>query len=209
MRGYQQTKSWDTYNMENHPFEPYIPPLATTLIVGTFPTHIRNRNFEFYYSGKENMLWPLIASEKKPFTYHKGDEAVEERKQFLLEKGIGIMDMLSKCYRKNKESADESLYPILLTDIFTLLEHHPKIDRLILTSRTEVFGALGMLKTYFMQHGLTQKQPSYRKDKVLEGLCEINGRKMLLLVPYSPSPRVLNKISIKDLSNMYRSCLNI
>ncbi|MCU7548147.1 hypothetical protein OCK74_03435 [Chitinophagaceae bacterium LB-8] len=136
------------YTIEDHPFDTFIPPNTKFLIIGTFPTYINNWRYKFYYSGKGNTFWNIIESVFKiKFKYHEGDEAVEERKMFLRTKRIGITDMHVKFYRKNNYSTDENLHTIILKDVFLLLNQHPTIERIILTSRTEVFGALGLLKT--------------------------------------------------------------
>jgi hypothetical protein len=45
--------------------------------------------------------------------------------------------MHEKCYRKNNFSTDENLFPIILNDIFSILDQYNSINRIILTSRTE------------------------------------------------------------------------
>ncbi len=202
-------KKKDTYEVEVHPFETFVPSNAMFLIIGTFPTHKNNFRFNFFYSGKDNSFWNIIEKVFKPtFLYDTGDKAVDERKAFLKSKGIGITDMYEKCYRKNGYSTDENLFPIILKDIFSILDEHASIKRIILTSRTEVFGALGLLKTYFLQKGLELEHPEKRSDKVLEGSFIYQEREIEILVPYSPSGRVFesNNITPDEVVQMYRHC---
>lgn len=206
--------SWkkDTYEIEEHPFETYLPSNAKLLIIGTFPTQKNNFRFKFFYSGKENSFWNIIEKVfKHTFKYNEGEEAVEERKAFLQSKAIGITDMHEKCYRKNNFSTDENLFPIILKDIFTLLDEHSSIKRMLLTSRTEVFGALGLLKTFFMQKGVPFTDLKKRTDKILEGSFIHNGRRIEILIPYSPSSRVLKegRITLQELVKMYSVCLKL
>ncbi len=205
--------SWkkDSYEIEVHPFETFVPLNAKYLIIGTFPTHKNNFRFKFFYSGKDNSFWNIIEKVfKYTFKHNEGEKAVEERKEFLQSYSIGITDMHEKCYRKNNYSTDENLFPIILKDIFAILDEHSSIERLILTSRTEVFGALGLLKTYFLQRGLELEQPERQKDKVLEGIFLYKEREIAILVPYSPSARVFesNNITPEAVVQMYRRCLN-
>lgn len=198
------------YEVEEHPFETYVSENAKSLIIGTFPTHNNNFRFNFFYSGKDNSFWNIIEKVfKNNFQCNSGDKAVEERMEFLKLKGIGITDMHEKCYRKNGLSTDENLFPIILKDIFVLLDKHPSIKRIVLTSRTEIFGALGLLKTYFLQNGLELEQPEKRQDKILEGSFIRNKRVIEILVPYSPSPRLIEKgtTTMDELVKMYRRCL--
>lgn len=203
-------KKQDKYEVEEHPFDTYVPDKAKFLIIGTFPTHNSNFRFNFFYSGKDNSFWNIIEKVfKHNFQHNTGDKAVEERKVFLKSNGIGITDMHEKCYRKNGFSTDENLFPIILKDIFAILDEHPSIKRIVLTSRTEVFGALELLKTYFLQKGLELEQPEKRQDKVLEGSFIRNKREIEILVPYSPSPRLIEKgtTTMEELVKMYRHCL--
>ena len=203
-------KKKDTYEVEEHPFETFVPSNAKFLIIGTFPTHKNNFRFKFFYSGKDNTFWNIIEKVfNNSFKHNDGDKAVEERKTFLKSKTIGITDMHEKCYRKNSHSTDENLFPIILKDIFSILDEHTTIKRIILTSRTEVFGALGLFKTYFLQKGLELEQPEKQQDKVLEGSFIYKEREIEVLVPYSPSARVFesNDISPEEAVHMYRHCL--
>lgn len=198
------------YEIEEHPFGSFVPLNAKYLIIGTFPTHRNNFRFKFFYSGKDNSFWNIIENVfEHSFIHNQGDKAVDERRRFLESKAIGITDMLEKCYRKNNYSTDENLFPIVLKDIFSILDKCPSIKRVILTSRTEVFGALGLFKTYFLQKGLELEHPGKRVDKVLEGAFIYKEREIEILVPYSPSPRLINKgtTTMAELVLMYRSCL--
>lgn len=184
--------SWsrkNVYEIESHPFEPCIPTNAQFLIIGTFPTHRNNLLFPFFYSGKDNSFWNIMEQVFNcTFKNDSGEKAVIERQLFLASKKIGITDMLKMCYRKNCCSTDENLFPIILNDIFSLLDEHKSVRRLVLTSRTEIHGALGLLKTYFLQKGIILDEPVKTRDKMLEGRFNHNGREIEILVPYSPSP---------------------
>lgn len=194
------------YNPLLHPFETYIPPDAKYLVLGTFPTRQKNWNFDFYYSNPDNRFWPILEGVfEKRFVNASGGSAKDERKQFLEKNKIGITDMLRQCYRLEETSGDEHLYPIVLTDIFSLLDTNRSIETLILTSRTEVFGALGLLKTYFLQQGRILETPHHNSHNILEGWFAFNRKDYEVLVPLSPSSRQ-DKADLSQLISMYRIC---
>lgn len=200
----------DRFCIEVHPFETFVPSNAEFLIIGTFPTHRNNWKFNFFYSEKDNSFWNIIEKVfNHSFQHNEGLRAVEERKKLLDSKAIGITDMHQKCYRKNNYSTDENLFPIILKDIFLILDEHKSINRIILTSRTDVFGALGLFKTYFLQKGLKLEQPKQLRNKLLEGSFIYEKRNIEILVPYSPSPRLIEKgtTTIQELVEMYKYCL--
>lgn len=207
------TKNWkkqDVYNIEKHPFDTVTFPGVKYLVIGTFPTHKDNFRYDFFYSGKENLFWEIIETVfKHTFQFHSDKKAVKERQDFLKAKNIGMTDMYEMCYRKNNYSTDENLFPIILTDIFSLLDKNSTIERLILTSRTEVFGALGLLKTYFLQKHKVFPTIVKRPDKIMEGQFRFKERDIKIFIPYSPSPRLLNdnRTTKYELFEMYKVCL--
>lgn len=204
-----QSSTWDTYSIEDHPFKTIVPSSAKYLVIGTFPTFKENRLYDFFYSAKENYFWKIIEQIfNHSFTYQSGVNAKIEREQFVNDKLIGMTDMHEKCYRKNKSSSDKDLYPIILKDIFGILNQHASIERIILTSRTEVFGALGLFKTYFLQQRRELLEIKTRKDNIQEASFFLESKRIDLVIPYSPSPRLISegRTTMNQLVQMYKYC---
>jgi G:T/U-mismatch repair DNA glycosylase len=203
---------FDNFEVCDHPFPSFVPANSKILVVGTFPTHQRNyeRTFPFYYGGEGNVFWEVIGKVfKKSFLHNVGKDAKHEREDFLRSKGIGITDMLEKCYRKNGLSQDDYIYPILFRDLFDLLNKNTSIETMVLTSRTKIIGARGLFETYLHQRGIPPPNFWENTDKILEGTLEINGRDIEILVPYSTSKTVIEKkrATVPQLVNMYQLCL--
>jgi G:T/U-mismatch repair DNA glycosylase len=196
------------YPCLNHPFESFVPSKAKTLVIGTFPTRSVNFQFPFYYSGKNNRFWPVMEGVfELKFQFHSGKPAVDERKDFLASKGIGITDMISKCYRLAEKSQDIHLYPIAMNDIFALLDKHNSIESILLTSRTEIYGALGLLNTYFLQRDMKLESLNKNRHNILEGSFNYHGREIEILVPISPSSSAEDSADLETLIKMYKLCL--
>jgi hypoxanthine-DNA glycosylase len=208
------SKYFEQFNLEKaHPFdEHYIPDHAKYLIIGSFPTHARNykHTFKFFYAGMGNVFWPVIG---KVFnnTFHedKGKPAIDERKQFLDQKGIGLTDMLVKCYRHQGRSQDHHIIPIKFNDIFNLLRTHTEIKTLIFTGRQEIIGPFGLFKTYCHQQDVPLPTVEKNREKVFEGSFYLGERYFEVLVPYSTSRTVMEeeRTDEKELISMYTSCL--
>lgn len=94
--------------------------------------------------------------------------------------------MYQVCFRKNNLSNDESLFPIMLTDIFSILEKYPSVERLVLTSRAEMYGALWLLKSYFLQRHAYFPKVASREDNILAGSFVFSQRNISILVPNAP-----------------------
>jgi G:T/U-mismatch repair DNA glycosylase len=178
----------DNFSVEDHPFPAFIPPEISCLIVGTFPTHKRNFRYKFYYSGIDNLFWNVLERVlNHQFCFNEGIEAVQERELFLAEMGIGITDMIEKCYRRNGYSTDDHIFPISFRDIFAIIDQHTSINRVILTSRTDLTGALWHFQTYCMQKGYSVVQLTTTPDKLMKGRYHRVGRVIEVYVPYSTS----------------------
>ncbi len=201
-------KYFEEFKIEPHPFGTFIPKAPRSLIVGTFPTHQRNRAFEWFYGGVGNRFWEIMSVVlEHTFKEYSKAPAVNERKVLMEKHGIAMTDMVVRCYRKNDLSQDHNLYPIELQNILDILEKNPTIDTVVFTSRTRVIGALGLFETHLLQHAM--KMPVMEnRDGMLEGWYQLGEREISLLVPYSPSKTLAEKefASTNRLIEMYSSC---
>jgi hypoxanthine-DNA glycosylase len=204
------SKKRDKYEIEEHPFEISIPKDATTLILGTFPSKPEDRHYEYFYASETNLFWNIISQVYKiNFKCAKGNKAKEERKEFLHSKKIGVYDMIKMCYRKNGSPNDEDLYPIKITNLFKILNDFPNINKIILTSRTPVFGAYGLVCSCFYKNNKIPFEiyDSTEVKKLKEGYFEYNGKEIDVYVPQSTSKRNQNNVDENELIKMYKYCL--
>ncbi len=157
----------NTFAQEIHPWQPFVPKKADKIILGTFPTHERNRgSSKFYYPNPNNEFWKILfdiaglgsedSQEKDP---------VKLRKQVLAKLGLGIADICTVIYRQKTSSNDNALFPIEFTDIFLLLDNHPNIKTLIVTSSSKSSSTLAWLHQYCSLNGYTFKIPKGRLPK--------------------------------------------
>ncbi|WET03354.1 hypothetical protein P0R33_03245 [Flavobacterium sp. YJ01] len=157
----------NTFAQEIHPWQPFVPKKADKIILGTFPTHERNRgSYKFYYPNPNNEFWKILfdiaglgsedSQEKDP---------VKLRKQVLAKLGLGIADICTVIYRQKTSSNDNALFPIEFTDIFRLLDNHPNIKTLIVTSSSKSSSTLAWLHQYCSLNGYTFKIPKGRLPK--------------------------------------------
>ena len=123
-----------------HPYKPFIPKHATKLIVGTLPPprfttgNLLEKDVNFCYGSYYNSLWLYIDKiYNLNLLYDNSNEAVEERKQFLIESGIGICDIVESCERNKIDASDLGMQNIKLRDIIGYLKQSPKIDMLLFT----------------------------------------------------------------------------
>lgn len=123
-----------------HPYAPFIPEGASKLIVGTLPPprfstgELRVGDVDFCYGSRDGMLWQII---DKIFgldlLYQTTSKAIEQRKNFLIERGIGICDMVESCMREKVDASDLGMSHVVLRDQVKILKKHPSIKTLLFT----------------------------------------------------------------------------
>ena len=143
-------KILNEYKEEQHPWPPFIPINADRIIIGTFPTAEYNRGaYEFFYPNPNNDFWKVVFKvANKDLDDYQKEEPVKIRKQILSDLKMGIADIGEKVLRQKDSSKDDNLFPIEYTDIFSLLEKHPAIKKIIITSSSGSNSVLSWFHNY-------------------------------------------------------------
>lgn len=123
-----------------HPYKPFIQKDTTKLIIGTLPPprfsigDLLEKDVDFCYGSYFNSLWLFIDKiHDLNLRYDNSEEAILERKQFLIQHKIGICDIIESAQRKKIDASDLGMSNIILRDILGYLEEYPKIDTLLFT----------------------------------------------------------------------------
>ncbi len=104
--------------MVRHPIAPVYDKHSNILILGSFPS-VKSREQGFFYGHPQNRFWRVLAA-----VY--GDEVpqtVEEKKEFLLQKGVAVWDVIASC--EILGSSDSSIKNAVPTDLSDILAHAP------------------------------------------------------------------------------------
>lgn len=202
MSTYNTTNS---YRRETHPWPHYVPNDANKLILGTFPTAEKNRGaFDFYYPNPNNDFWKIIFEIAQESTSKfKINDLVTERKQILQKLRIGIGDIGKEILRQKNNSKDEGLFPLVFTDIFAILEAHPTIQKIILTSSSGCNSALAWFKQYCMLNQIDIKIKN--KKLPMKSQFRLNERQIDIDIVSSTSR--LSPIKGERLFAMYKQAI--
>lgn len=193
------------FDIETHPWKPFIPKKADKLLLGTFPTHSRNRKtYEFFYPNPNNDFWEIIfkTAGLNPEDQQKMDP-IKLRKQVLTQLGIGIADICHMIYRQRSSSNDNAIFPIEFTDIFLLLEKHPNITTLLVTSSSKNNSTLAWLHQYCYLNGSLFKIP----DGKLPKTASFSFKRRTIAIKIIPSPSRLSRIKGNARLEMYKNAL--
>lgn len=123
-----------------HPYKPFIKNDTTKLIVGTLPPprfstgKLLEKDVNFCYGSYYNSLWLFIDKiHGLNLRYDNSNEAIEERKAFLVKNKIGVCDIVDSAERDKIDASDIGMKNIELRDIIGYLEKFPNIDTLLFT----------------------------------------------------------------------------
>lgn len=112
-------------NIETHPLQPFLPPNATMLMLGSFPPPKARWKMNFYYPNFQNDMWRIYGTvffNDKDYFLNSDKNAFNQAKieQFLRAKGIAVFDSGYKIFRQQGNASDKFLQiiePINLTEV--------------------------------------------------------------------------------------------
>lgn len=122
----------------NHPYPPFIPKKAITLISGTIPPPRFSKEIlfeddvDFCYGSKYGLLWPILNKiYKLQLEFKNTPKAIEQRKQFLIKNKIGICDIVESCEREKINASDLGMQNIELRDLVFHLKRNKDIEKIL------------------------------------------------------------------------------
>ncbi len=147
--------------LHQHPYPPFINGETTKLIVGTLPPprfsvgDLLEKDVDFCYGSYYNSLWLYIDKiHNLNLRYDNSQEAVLERKQFLLDKRIGVVDIVESAERVKMDASDLGMQNVELRDLVGYLKRFPKIDTLLFTGGNSKNGPEYFFRKHLKDHGL-------------------------------------------------------
>lgn len=126
--------------IHKHPYKPFIHSDTKKLIVGTLPPprfstgDLLEKDVDFCYGSYYNSLWLFIDKiHNLGLRYDNFQEAIDQRKTFLIKHKIGICDIVASCTREKMDASDLGMKNIKLRDIIDYLKQYPNIETLLFT----------------------------------------------------------------------------
>lgn len=127
-------------NIETHPLQPFLPPHARLLMLGSFPPQRKRWSIDFFYPNMQNDMWRIFGLHFFGNKDYFVDTAAKcFRKEliinFLTEKGIALYDTATSVQRLQDNASDKYLKIVEPTDIALLLRHLPYCQAIITTGQ--------------------------------------------------------------------------
>ncbi|MBR4505627.1 MAG: uracil-DNA glycosylase family protein [Bacteroidales bacterium] len=127
-------------DIERHPLQPFLPPNARLLMLGSFPPPRKRWCMDFFYPNRSNMMWEifglvffgdsqrLVDAGNKTFRQPDIQALLEER-------GIAIYDTACAVRRLSGNASDKDLEIVEKTDIPALLSNIPLCHDIVCTGQ--------------------------------------------------------------------------
>ncbi|WP_415375300.1 uracil-DNA glycosylase family protein [Patiriisocius sp. Uisw_017] len=123
-----------------HPYPPFIPPNATKLIVGTLPPprfttgDLKEGDVNFCYGSRDGQLWTILnAIFSLGLHYDTTDQAIKQRKDFLINQKIGVCDIVNSAYRQKVDASDIGMQDVELRDVLEYIQQNEEVATLLFT----------------------------------------------------------------------------
>lgn len=132
--------------IENHPFEPWLPANAHLLMLGTFPPSPKRWCMPWYYPNFQNDMWRIFGiiffGDKLHFVdVGKKQYRLDAIKEFLKEKGVAIFDTAQKVIRTKNTASDKDLQVVEPADLDGMLRALPECKAVLTAGQlaTKIF----------------------------------------------------------------------
>jgi len=181
----------------NHPYKPFIKNDTTKLVVGTLPPprfstgDLLEKDVNFCYGSYYNSLWLFIDKiHNLNLRYDNSNEAIEERKAFLIKNKIGVCDIVDSAERDKIDASDLGMKNIKLRDIMGYLEQYPNIDTLLFTGGNSKNGPEYFFRKHIKDYNLKLELINNEIPRIHQFVIPSEGQES------APSKRVIKTVSL-------------
>lgn len=183
--------------LHKHPYAPFIQKDTTKLIVGTLPPprfstgDLLEKDVDFCYGSYYNSLWLFIDKiHNLNLRYDNSEEAIMQRKTFLIEHKIGVCDIVESAERDKIDASDIGMKNIVLRDVVGYLKQYPTIHTILFTGGNSKNGP-----EYFFRRHI--KAYSLKLELVNNEVPRIHHLQLPIVSSEDePSTRVIKTVSL-------------
>jgi len=177
-----------------HPYTPYIPDAATKLIVGTLPPprfttgELKEGDVNFCYGSRDGQLWNILDRIfNLNLKYDASEEAKNQRKHFLNDRGIGICDMVASAKRDKIDATDLGIQDAELRDLMAVLGKYARVNTLLFTGGNSKNGPEYFFRKHLNNYQLKLKLVSADTPKIHSFTHPQDGRLIKTVSLTAPS----------------------
>lgn len=177
-----------------HPYPPFIPENATKLIVGTLPPprfttgELKEGDVDFCYGSRDGQLWLILDRIfELNLKFETTAVAIAQRENFLIERGIGICDMVASAKRQKVDASDIGMLEVELRDLVAILQKNPKIDTLLFTGGNSKNGPEYFFRRNLKKYNISLQLVSNKVPRIHKFQMPEHGRSVKTVSLIAPS----------------------
>ena len=191
-----------------HPYKPFIYETTTKLIVGTLPPprfstgNLLEKDVDFCYGSYYNSLWLFIDNiHNLNLRYDNSKEAIEQRKQFLIQHNIGVCDIVESCERDKIDASDLGMKNIQLRNLIGYLHQFPNIDTLLFTGGNSKNGPEYFFRKHIKDYGMRLELVSNDIPRIHQFKLPVIANEEKQSVPYKRTIKTVSLTSASGSAN--------
>ena len=125
---------------ERHPLEPFLPPHARILFLGSFPPKRERWSMDFFYPNFTNDMWRIMGTVffgNRHFFEKEGERRFDRDAiiRFCTTEGIALYDSATEVRRLKDNASDKFLEIVSPTDIHAMLASIPECRAIVTTGK--------------------------------------------------------------------------
>lgn len=132
------------------------------MIVGTLPPprfttrELRPGDVDFCYGSRDGQLWLILDTIfELNLDYETSAKAIEQRKDFLISRKIGICDIVDSAYRQKIDASDLGMKQVKLRNLIAYLYQCSQVDTLLFTGGNSKNGPEYFFRKLLKSKGLS------------------------------------------------------
>ena len=182
-----------------HPYKPYIQKDTKKLIVGTLPPprfstgDLLEKDVDFCYGSYYNSLWLFIDEiHNLNLRYDNSEEAINERKAFLIKHKIGVCDIVESAEREKVDASDIGMQNITLRDVVGYLKQYPSIETILFTGGNSKNGPEYFFRRHLKDYNLKLELVNNEVPRVHQFLLAVTS----IAVEMPQNLRIIKTVSL-------------
>ncbi|MBT8304368.1 MAG: uracil-DNA glycosylase family protein [Bacteroidia bacterium] len=184
--------------LHRHPYRPFIMDDTRRLIVGTLPPprfttgELLEKDVDFCYGSYYNSLWLYIDRiHDLGLRYDNSQEAIDQRKSFLITHQIGVCDIVESAQREKIDASDLGMKNIELRDLVGYLRKYPSIETLLFIGGNSMNGPEYFFRRHLKQYNNSLELINGNTPRIHQFL--LDGSRIIKTVSLTSSSGAANR----------------
>jgi len=193
--------------LHKHPYPPFIQKDTKKLIVGTLPPprfsvgELLEKDVNFCYGSYYNSLWLYIAKiHDLNLRYDNSQEAIDERKAFLIKHQIGICDIVASAEREKVDASDLGMQNMQLRNVIDYIKKYPSIETLLFIGGNSKNGPEYFFRKHIKEHSIKLELVSNEVPRIHQFVIPIENEMSPRVQLRGLKARIIKTVSLTSSS---------